>query len=130
MELPDRIRMLRDVGVKLAIKSRVIKLDKKGIANLTPKKTIALECQALGINKIDSFTPEMKEAWINQCYNALRMMYDDEVDQLARVALFFGETYQMRFFAQDVKNGNWKNKEALELITKNMTGTMGDLIIK
>jgi hypothetical protein len=129
MELPERVRMLRNVAIKIA--SPIIKVSKdKQIQNLTEKKQIALECQALGINQVKSFSKEMKEVWINNCYNALRMMYDDEVDSLAKVALFFGETYQMKFFAQDIKQGNYKNKEALELIFNNMSGSMGDLIIK
>ena len=36
----------------------------------------------------------------------------------------------MKFFAQDIKQGNYKNKEALELIFNNMSGSMGDLIVK
>ena len=112
MELPERVRMLRNVAIKIA--SPIIKVSKdKQIQNLTEKKQIALECQALGINQVQSFSKEMKEVWVNNCYNALRMMYDDEVDNLAKVALFFGETYQMKFFAQDIKQGNYKNKEAL-----------------
>ena len=121
--------MLRNVAIKIA--SPVIKVTKdKQIANLTEKKQMALECQALGINQVNSFSKEMKEVWINNCYNGLRMMYDDEVDSLAKVALFFGETYQMKYFAKDIEQGNYKNKEALELIFKNMSGSMGDLIIK
>ena len=129
MELPERVRMLRNVAIKIA--SPVIKVTKdKQIANLTEKKQMALECQALGINQVNSFSKEMKEVWINNCYNGLRMMYDDAVASLAKVALFFGETYQMKYFAQEIKEGNYKNKQALELIFKNMTGSIGDLIIK
>ena len=75
MELPERVRMLRNVAIKIA--SPVIKVTKdKQIANLTEKKQMALECQALGINQVNSFSKEMKEVWINNCYNGLRMMYD------------------------------------------------------
>ena len=129
MELPERVRMLRNVAIKIA--SPVIKISKdKQIENLTEKKQIALECPALGLNQVQSFSKEMKEVWINNCYNALRMMYDDEVDSLAKVALFFGETYEMKFFAKDIQEGNYKNKKALELIFNNMSGSMGDLIVK
>ncbi len=128
MELPERVRILRNVAIKIA--SPVIKVTKdKQIQNLTEKKQIALECQALGINEVKSFSKEMKEVWINNCYNGLRMMYDDEVDSLAKVALFFGETYQMKFFAKDISEGNYKNKEAFQLIANNMQSSMGDLVI-
>jgi|TARA_R110002020_G_scaffold350558_4_gene563976 hypothetical protein len=130
MDLDKRVKMLRDLAVKVALKSPIIKMDKSLIKGLSEKKSIALECQIMGINKVDSFSPQLKENWINHCQLALKMMYDNEVDELAKVARFFGETYEMKFFAQDVKNGNWKNKDALELIAKNMTGNMGDLIIK
>ena len=63
MELPERVRMLRNVAIKIA--SPVIKITKdKQILNLTEKKQIALECQALGINQVQSFSKEMKEIWI------------------------------------------------------------------
>ena len=130
MELEKRVKMLRDLAVKVALKSPIIRMDKNLVKGLSEKKTIALECQIMGINKVDSFSEQLKENWINHCQLALKMMYDNEVDELAKVARFFGETYEMKFFAQDVKNGNWKNKDALELIAKNMTGNMGDLIIK
>ena len=84
----------------------------------------------MGINKIDSFSEQVKENWINNCKLGLQMMYDNEVDELAKTARFFGETYEMKFFAKQIKNENWKNKEALELIANKMTGSVEDLIIK
>ena len=45
--------MLRNVAIKIA--SPIIKVSKdKQIQNLTEKKQIALECQALGINQVQS----------------------------------------------------------------------------
>jgi hypothetical protein len=130
MDLDKRLKMLRDVAIKYAIKSPIIRMDKSLIKGFSEKKSIALECQIMGINKIDSFSEQMKENWINNCRYALKIMYEDEVDELAKVARFFGETYEMKFFAKEVKKGNYKNKDALELIAKNMTGSFGDLIIK
>ena len=130
MDISERVKMLRDVAVKYALKSPIIRMDKNLIKNMSEKKSIALECQIMGINKIDSFSEQLKENWINNCKLGLQMMYDNEVDSLAKTARFFGETYEMKFFAKQIKNENWKNKEALELIAKNMTGSVEDLIIK
>ncbi len=130
MDISNRVKMLRDVAIKFALKSPLVKMDKNLIKGLSEKKTIALECQIMGINKIDSFSPQLKENWVNNCQYALKLMYDNEVDELAKVARFFGETYEMKFFAQEVRKGNFKNKEALELIANNMTGSIEDLIIK
>tara|TARA_R110002020_G_scaffold113855_1_gene261962 strand:+ start:443 stop:835 length:393 start_codon:yes stop_codon:yes gene_type:complete len=130
LELEKRVKMLRDLAIKVALKSPIIKMNKNLVKGLTEKKTIALECQIMGINKVNSFSEQLKENWINHCQLALKMMYDEEVDELAKVARFFGETYEMKYFAKDIEQGNFRNKEALKLIANNMTGSVEDLIIK
>ncbi len=36
----------------------------------------------------------------------------------------------MKFFAKEIKEGNYKNKQALEFLADNMKGSIEDLIIK
>lgn len=129
MDLNKRLKDLRECAIKYALKSPVIRFDKNLIKNLSEKKTLMLECQIMAINKVDSFSEQLKENWINTCKHGLQMMYDNEVDELAKVSLYVGEIWQMKYFKQSVKEGNFKNKEALELIANNMKPQGGNLII-
>jgi|TARA_R110002020_G_scaffold342168_1_gene556669 hypothetical protein len=130
MDLSERVKALRNVAVKIALKNPLIKLDKNLIKGFGEKKTIAFECQVMGINLIPSLDANMKESWHNNCYWGLKFIQEDEVDHLAKVARFFGETYEMKFFAKEIKEGNYNNKEALEFLANNMKGSIEDLIIK
>lgn len=121
--LNDRVKMLRDLGVKVVLDNSSIRWDKdnkKLVRGLTEKKTMAFLCQCMGIEKIKSFSPQLKQNWQNTCKAGLQMMYDNEVDDLMRVAKFSGETYEMKYLSDQIKNENHKNQETLEFIFENL----------
>mgnify|MGYP003137141311 CR=1 FL=1 len=119
--LSKRLKELRDLGVKVALNNSIIKIEKNLIKGLTPKKTLAFQCQCMGIEKIKSFSPQLKQNWQNTCHYALKMMFDNEVDELMKVAKYSGETYEMKFLANELKNESFKNKETLQHIFNNMS---------
>jgi hypothetical protein len=121
--LSKRLKELRDLGVKVALNNVDIRLEKNLIKGLTEKKTLAFQCQCLGIEKIDSFSAGLKQNWQNTCHYALKMMFDNEVDQLMKVAKYSGEIYEMKFLSKEIKKEKFRNKETLEHIFNNLTPT-------
>jgi len=127
--LSKRIKQLRECGQKMALNT-MIRYEGKNIKGLSPKKQICYEAQCMALDLIPSLSPEAKKSWANSLYYGLKLIYEDEVDHLMSVAKFAYETYEMKFLHEDIKDGNFHNKNALLLITKNMKGSIDPNYIK
>jgi hypothetical protein len=87
----------------------------KDLNKLSDKKRTGLDCATYGIERVRSLKSDLKESWFNWCYYLMRMIKDEEVDQLAIASLYAGETYVMAYFSKQMIDNN-KDNAAMKVL--------------